>query len=150
MCVHVLRRGGATKKHLQRAAVEAACKDPAAYVLKPQREGGGNNFYGDGACAGVCSAQQAAAVALCARGVCDSLRPPTHTSDVKTQLETLSEDQRAAYVLMEVRCTRHARATHGVCATYLTTVCLLLLSVLLSLLPSGGSTAMWPLPAHFP
>jgi glutathione synthase len=26
--------------------IEMACKDPEAYVLKPQREGGGNNFYG--------------------------------------------------------------------------------------------------------
>lgn len=29
------------------AAVEMALKDPGKYVLKPQREGGGNNIYGD-------------------------------------------------------------------------------------------------------
>ncbi|XP_071448498.1 glutathione synthetase-like isoform X2 [Hetaerina americana] len=29
------------------AAVEMALKNPAHYVLKPQREGGGNNLYGD-------------------------------------------------------------------------------------------------------
>lgn len=29
------------------AAVEMALKNPAKYVLKPQREGGGNNLYGD-------------------------------------------------------------------------------------------------------
>lgn len=28
------------------AIIEQACRDPHAYVLKPQREGGGNNFYG--------------------------------------------------------------------------------------------------------
>lgn len=28
------------------AIIEQACRDPQAYVLKPQREGGGNNFYG--------------------------------------------------------------------------------------------------------
>jgi len=27
--------------------IEQACKAPEAFVLKPQREGGGNNFYGD-------------------------------------------------------------------------------------------------------
>lgn len=27
-------------------AVELALRDPEKYVLKPQREGGGNNFYG--------------------------------------------------------------------------------------------------------
>lgn len=28
-------------------AVTMALKDPSKYVLKPQREGGGNNIYGD-------------------------------------------------------------------------------------------------------
>ena len=28
-------------------AVTAACSNPELFVLKPQREGGGNNFYGD-------------------------------------------------------------------------------------------------------
>eukprot|EP00930_Biecheleria_cincta_P055644 TRINITY_DN4193_c1_g4_i3.p1 TRINITY_DN4193_c1_g4~~TRINITY_DN4193_c1_g4_i3.p1 ORF type:complete len:552 (-),score=131.53 TRINITY_DN4193_c1_g4_i3:36-1691(-) len=27
--------------------IEMACRDPEGFVLKPQREGGGNNFYGD-------------------------------------------------------------------------------------------------------
>jgi glutathione synthase len=27
--------------------VQAAIQDPSAYVLKPQREGGGNNLYGE-------------------------------------------------------------------------------------------------------
>lgn len=39
---------------LQAAIVERACAQPASYVLKPQREGGGNNFYGDGACFVMC------------------------------------------------------------------------------------------------
>lgn len=29
------------------AAVEDALRSPGSYVLKPQREGGGNNFYGN-------------------------------------------------------------------------------------------------------
>lgn len=29
------------------AAYQSALADPSRYVLKPQREGGGNNYYGD-------------------------------------------------------------------------------------------------------
>ena len=32
---------------LGNASFEAAMKNPEKYVLKPQREGGGNNVYGD-------------------------------------------------------------------------------------------------------
>lgn len=37
---------GAELRDATAAAVRAATQDGAAWVLKPQREGGGNNFYG--------------------------------------------------------------------------------------------------------
>ena len=33
---------------VQAEIIAAAIKDPHRFVLKPQREGGGNNFYNDG------------------------------------------------------------------------------------------------------
>ena len=50
------------------AVVQAALAEPDKYVLKPQREGGGNNLYGD---------------------------------DLKRALETLSPQDRAAFILMD-------------------------------------------------
>lgn len=48
--------------------IKKAMSNPSAYVLKPQREGGGNNIYGE---------------------------------NLVSELSRMSEDERAAYILME-------------------------------------------------
>lgn len=60
------------------AAVAAATANPSGYVMKPQREGGGNNFYGQ---------------------------------QIVEALNTMSESERSAYIMMERILPRPAAAT---------------------------------------
>jgi hypothetical protein len=45
-CEYLTTPGGAAHRSATESAVQQAITDGAPWVLKPQREGGGNNLYG--------------------------------------------------------------------------------------------------------
>lgn len=74
----------------QLTTIEDARARPAGYVLKPQREGGGNNLYHDGA-------QLPRAPGLCARGNCAAA---AGIPEISSALASFDRETLAAYVLM--------------------------------------------------
>jgi glutathione synthase len=74
-----------------RKAVEEAIANPDGYVLKPQREGGGNNMYGDELCQKLQSADDLSDLVLMQK-----ILPPSHRTTMVRRgnhevMDTLSE-----------------------------------------------------------
>jgi len=84
--------------------LEAAAEDPDAYVLKPQREGGGNNLYGEQAAEKIAARKGLAAYILMQR-----IRPPIHTTAMVRKGEVIEVEALSELGVFGTYLSRHGQ-----------------------------------------